>query len=261
MNCNRQNCPWLPIAWASRLPAVVVIFHWKPQKLCALNRVATGQQQSLDWQSHEMHAFDSWIRPRNRNPIFLPTTMPTEYITAAWQQLTTASWKLKRSDHDLVEATNPGRHTTTMRARRIHSLACYAQVRIKTNSYIPQSERDDLQLNWLANPIWNAFIFISGNNYVPAGTSWPRQRDSISGEAFCNNMPENLNCSIWAAFIANDWIICSILLKSFHCRAYPCFLWKRFLLIEFIWAKKLAYIRICRHLHIARQAFIYKVTT
>jgi len=73
--------------------------------------------------------------------------MASEYITAAWQKLTAAGSTLKRSDHDLVEVTNPGRYTTTMRARRIHSLACYEQVRIKTNSYTPQSERDDLQLN------------------------------------------------------------------------------------------------------------------
>ena len=73
--------------------------------------------------------------------------MPTEYIATAWQHLTAAGWKLKRAEHDLIEITNPGGYTTKMRARRIHSPACYAQVGIKTNSYTPQSERGDLQLN------------------------------------------------------------------------------------------------------------------
>jgi len=45
--------------------------------------------------------------------------MPTEYITAAWQQLTTAGWKLKRADHDLIEITNPGGYTTKMRVRTL----------------------------------------------------------------------------------------------------------------------------------------------
>ena len=49
----------------------------------------------------------------------LPTTMPTEYITTAWQQLTTAGWKLKRADHDLIEITNPGGYTTKMRVRTL----------------------------------------------------------------------------------------------------------------------------------------------
>ena len=53
------------------------------------------------------------------------TSMPTEYITAAWQQLTTAGWTLKRAEHDLVEVTNPGGYTSTMRVRRLPSLARY----------------------------------------------------------------------------------------------------------------------------------------
>ena len=92
---------------------------------CVLNRVATGQPQSLDWQSPVTHEFVSSIKSPDRNPIFLPTTMPTEYITAAWQQLTTAGWKLKRADHDLIEVTNPGGYTSTMRVRRLPSLARY----------------------------------------------------------------------------------------------------------------------------------------
>ena len=73
--------------------------------------------------------------------------MPLDFFLDAWLSVTAAGWKLKRAEHDLIEVTNPGRYTTTMRARRIHSLACYEQVRIKTNSYTSQSERDDLQLN------------------------------------------------------------------------------------------------------------------
>ena len=53
------------------------------------------------------------------------TSMPTKYITAAWQQLTAAGWTLKRADHDLVEVTNPGGYTSTMRVRRLPSLARY----------------------------------------------------------------------------------------------------------------------------------------
>lgn len=53
-------------------------------------------------------------------------SMPTEYINAAWQQLTAAGWTLKRSDHDLVQATSPGGYTSTMRVRRLPSLARYA---------------------------------------------------------------------------------------------------------------------------------------
>ena len=52
-------------------------------------------------------------------------SMPTEYINAAWQQLTAAGWTLKRSDHDLVQATSPGGYTSTMRVRRLPSLARY----------------------------------------------------------------------------------------------------------------------------------------
>jgi len=55
------------------------------------------------------------------------TSLPTEYITAAWQQLTTAGWKLKRADHDLIEVTNPGGYTSTMRVRRLPSLARYVR--------------------------------------------------------------------------------------------------------------------------------------
>ena len=54
--------------------------------------------------------------------------MPTECITAAWQKLTTAGWKLKRADHDLIEVTNPGGYTSTMRVRRLPSLARYLRV-------------------------------------------------------------------------------------------------------------------------------------
>ena len=53
--------------------------------------------------------------------------MPTEYITTAWQQLTAAGWTLKRADHDLVEVTNPGGYTSTMRVRRLPSLARYVR--------------------------------------------------------------------------------------------------------------------------------------
>ena len=56
---------------------------------------------------------------------FLPTPISTEYITAAWQHLTAAGWKLKRADHDLIEVTNPGGYTSTMRVRRIPLLARY----------------------------------------------------------------------------------------------------------------------------------------
>ena len=51
--------------------------------------------------------------------------MPIEDITPAWQQLTTAGWMLMRADHDLVEVTNPGGYTSTMRVRRLPSLARY----------------------------------------------------------------------------------------------------------------------------------------
>ena len=53
--------------------------------------------------------------------------MPSEYITAAWLHLTAAGWKLKRAEHDLIEITNPGGYTSTMRVRRLPSLARYVR--------------------------------------------------------------------------------------------------------------------------------------
>ena len=53
--------------------------------------------------------------------------MPTEYITTAWEQLTAAGWTLKRAEHDLVDVTSPCGYTSTMRVRRLPSLARYVR--------------------------------------------------------------------------------------------------------------------------------------
>ena len=53
--------------------------------------------------------------------------MPLEFILDAWQHLTAAGWKLKRAEHDLIEITNPGGYTSTMRVRRLPSLARYVR--------------------------------------------------------------------------------------------------------------------------------------
>ena len=39
--------------------------------------------------------------------------MPTEYITAACQHLTSAGLTLRRVEHDLVEVASPGGYTST----------------------------------------------------------------------------------------------------------------------------------------------------
>ena len=51
--------------------------------------------------------------------------MPLNFILEAWDTLTAAGYHLQRGEHDLVLVTSPGGYVSTVRARRLPSLARY----------------------------------------------------------------------------------------------------------------------------------------